>query len=81
MNTLGTAHAWAQHAVQIHSTLLSHTKKEMLSRVERKFDQFKILNTSQQGVHIELHILRACTVDKSSAFARCFKYTFTCKGD
>ena len=72
-------------AVQMHSTLLSHawmtakTTKEMLSRVERKV--WPVSNLTQQDSTplnrvfkcaqlVELNMLRACTVDKSSAFAR-----------
>ena len=71
-------------AVQIHSTLLSHTwmtakQRKCWAVLRKKFDQFQIwLNTAQQlstGFSDALNMLRACTVDKSSAFARGLRHT------
>ena len=73
-------------AVQMHSTLLSHTWMTVKQRkcwavLSKKFDQFQIwLNNTQHHSTlldrvfkctqlVELNMLRACTMDKSSAFA------------
>ena len=80
-------------AVQMHSSLLSHTSdretKEMLSRFEERSWPVQIwLNKTQHlstplnrvfkcAQLVDLNKLRACTMDKSSAFARCFTQFFS----
>jgi len=66
-------------AVQMLSTLLSHAwmtakQRKYWAVLREKFDQFQIwLNKTQHlstGCSNALNLLRACTVDKSSAFTR-----------
>ena len=85
LDTLGTVRAWAQHVERCCANALDFVEphmddretKEMLSRVERKV--WPVSNLTQQDsaplnrVFNALNLLRACTVDKSSAFARGFR--------
>ena len=80
LDTLATARAWAQHverwiAVQMHSTLLSQAwmtakERKCWAVLSEKFASTPLNRVFKCAQLVELNMLRACTVEKSSAFAR-----------
>ena len=89
LDTLGTARAWTQHVERCCASVLDFVEPRMNDRETRKMlsdaelKVWPVSNLTQQDSTPlnRVFMLRACTVDKSSAFARCFKFAFTCKGD